>query len=649
MDLPDIEAALVSEDEIEEVVVEAERPRGGAVDRELDRVMVEAFPDRSPDELLRALPGLHQSAHGGQGKAYQVFLRGFDAEHGTAIGVDLEGIPLNEVDNVHGHGYLDLHLIPSLIVQGVSLHAGPPRAQDGNFSIVGDATYRLGLERAGLYVEAGGGTDRSGQGAATYRPQGASDGTFIVAEGTTGLGAGPQRSWRQARAGLGYEAEGSSGSARVFALAYDGRFDSPGALREDDLDTMGLYGAYDGAGGGASRRLLGGAVAEANGTSTTGRALLWGGVRQLELRQNFTGYLFDAQDGDGTLQRLDTLQGGGAIQGSVALPLTGTWIARAGADVRHDSAQSRIDAADPDYEPLEALAIADTHQANPGGWAELLAHPIDALSLQGGARVDGFSAEVADPEPRRALALVALPSGRLVLTPAPVLELSVAGARGVQSPESRAVLDGARAPVTLADVYELGLGLRALPGLTVRGAGFLTRLDDELVFDHTVARYVSGGTTRRVGVTGVLEWAPADAVVVLTDLTYTDGRFAATNTPIPFAPRWLGSAGLFLRQLSAGPALITGGLRVWGMGRRPLPGGFVSQPALAGDLVASAELGAWTLTAEVDNALGNAWRDGEFVYPSAWDLDGPRSERPELHVTAGEPFALRLGIGLRFW
>ncbi len=188
MELPDTEAAIVLTEEVEEVVVQEDRPADGAVDRDLDRVMVEAFPARSADELLRALPGLQQSAHGGQGKAYQVFLRGFDAEHGTAIAVDLEGIPLNEVDNVHGHGYLDMHLIPSLLVQGVSLHAGPPRAEDGNFSVVGAASYRLGLEQTGLYVQAGGGTDRSGQGAVAYRPRKAEDGTFAVAEITAGEG-----------------------------------------------------------------------------------------------------------------------------------------------------------------------------------------------------------------------------------------------------------------------------------------------------------------------------------------------------------------------------------------------------------------------------------------------------------------------------
>ncbi len=379
---------------------------------------------------------------------------------------------------------------------------------------------------------------------------------------------------------------------------------------------------------------MGGASVEVTGDAAAAEALVWGGLRQLELEQNFTGFLNDEVDGDGTLQSMDLAQGGGAVHGSVNVPFdVGTWVVQGGADARHDRSTGTIDAIDPSQQPVASLVDAQTAQSNLGGWAELLAAPADTVQLEGGVRADHFVAGVRDRDLRAASATVALPSGRVVLTPAPALELSASAGRGVQSPESRAVLEDARAPVTLASVYEVGIGVTPFPALTLRGAGFQTRLDDELVFDHTVARYISGGTTQRIGGTGVLEWTPVAAVAVLADLTYADGRFVSTGDPIPFAPRWLGSAGLFLRQLSAGPALLTGGFRAWSMGRRPLPSGFTSRPAVAADLVAKAELGTWTMSVEVDNALGNAWRDGEFVYPSHWDRQGPtqRAARAARH------------------
>lgn len=60
---------------------------------------------------MRFVPGLHITQHTGGAKAHQIFLRGFDAEHGQDIAAYLDGIPLNEVSHVHGQGYLDLHFL----------------------------------------------------------------------------------------------------------------------------------------------------------------------------------------------------------------------------------------------------------------------------------------------------------------------------------------------------------------------------------------------------------------------------------------------------------------------------------------------------------------------------------------------------------
>ena len=627
----------------EEIVVVDDRgPADGAVDRTLDRTDVEAFPARSADELLRALPGLHQSAHGGQGKAYQVFLRGFDAEHGTALAVDLEGIPLNEVNNVHGHGYLDLHVLPDVLVDSVTLHAGVPRGQDGDFAVAGSASYRLGLSREGLGIRAGGGTDRSGQASMAWRPRDGAPGTFVVAQGTTGEGVGERRAWRQLKAGVGAEQSLAFGTVRAWALAYDGRFESPGALREDDLDERGFYGAYELAGGGESRRALAQIAFDGQAVRGTHRAMLWGGWRELVLRQNFTGYLFDPVGSDRTIQALDALQGGGEAQLLRELPIPwGEATLDAGADLRHDRTDGLVGALTAPDEQLGDPVTSRALQTNLGGWTEVRWRPVQLVTFEPGLRLDAFDVRVNDGEARQAQAVLPSPRGRVVLTPGDRLELSAGIGRGLQSPEARAVVEGTRAPVTVSQIMEAGVGLTLPAGLVLKGAAFRTDLDDELVFDHTVARYVSGGTTRRVGGSGVVEFTPVPAVRLMTDITYADGRFVVTDTPIPFAPRWLTSSGLFLRQLSAGNALITGGLRVWTMGRRPLPSGFVSRAAFAGDLTGQVEVGRTTLGLEVDNVLGNRWRDGEFVYPSWWDTSQPRSERAALHITAGEPTAVR--------
>jgi hypothetical protein len=320
----------------------------------------------------------------------------------------------------------------------------------------------------------------------------------------------------------------------------------------------------------------------------------------------------------------------------------------AGLDGRHDRTDATIHRTDSAGEPVAQTLGSRALQTNLGGWAELLARPTDWLQADATLRADAFVVSVLDPDPRAARAAQLSPRGRVELTPVETLTVSASAGRSLQSPEARAVIDGARAPLTSGRVLEGGLGWSPHETTRLRSAVFQTDLDDELVFDHTVARYVSGGTTRRRGASGVVEIAPIPALLLLVDVTYADARFTVSDEPIPFAPRWLTSSGVFFRQLALGDALITGGLRVWTLGRRPLPDGFVSRPAFAGDLTATVQVGRTEVSLAVDNVLGNRWRDGEFLYPSYWNLDAGRSERAALHVTAGEPFAARASIGYHF-
>ena len=66
-------------------------------------------PARSSQEFLRMVPGLFIAQHAGGGKAEQIFLRGFDVDHGTDFQVSVDGIPVNMVSHAHGQGYADLH------------------------------------------------------------------------------------------------------------------------------------------------------------------------------------------------------------------------------------------------------------------------------------------------------------------------------------------------------------------------------------------------------------------------------------------------------------------------------------------------------------------------------------------------------------
>lgn len=633
---PDVEQA--------EEVTAVDTP-GTASARSLDRAAIEALPGRSADELLRALPGLHLSAHGGRGKAYQYFLRGFDAVHGGDLAVSLEGVPLNERSNVHAHGYLDLQFLPTALVRRLDLSPGTSRPEVGDFAVAGSADFGLGLEEEGGALSLTVGSDRSALATLAWRPEGALPGSFVVAEGDLGGGVGSARGWRQARAGGGYEAAVGGATVRGWLLGYHGAFESPGVLRVEDVDdgTVSFYGAYPGSGGGSSSRVLG-AVQAAGGGQVGWRVAAYGGWRKLSLVQNFTGSYLDELHGDGTAQRHEAWTVGAAAQVGWA---PRQFVAlRAGLATRIDGLEQRVDGVLPDGalwregEPLAAV------QASAGAWASLLLRPAWWLRLEPGVRGELFWVRRADGG--RGWAPAIAPKLAIALFEGAVATGFVSYGRGYRSPDARGVVERGRAPLAVVDSFEAGLRAGPAPWVALRAAAFVTLVSDEIVFEHLTARYLATGTTRRLGVDGGLSFRPAPSLRLDADLTWSDGRYTVTREPVPYAPRVLGSLGLYAERLSVRAVVLTAGLRAWVLGPRPLPGGYVSTPSVVADLTAQVELHGCRLSLDVDNLFGSRWRDGEFVYASRWDPDGPRSELPARHFTAGAPLAVRLGVGWGF-
>jgi len=94
-------------------------------------------PVNSSQEILRKVPGLFIGQHAGGGKAEQIFLRGFDLDHGTDIRLTVDGLPVNMVSHAHGQGYADLHFIIPETIQKIDFGKGPYYADKGNFATAG--------------------------------------------------------------------------------------------------------------------------------------------------------------------------------------------------------------------------------------------------------------------------------------------------------------------------------------------------------------------------------------------------------------------------------------------------------------------------------------------------------------------------------
>ena len=103
---------------------------------------IQLRPIINSQEILRLVPGLFIGQHAGGGKAEQIFLRGFDLDHGTDIQLTVDGIPVNMVSHDHGQGYADLHFsIPELVEQ-VEFAKGVYHAEKGNLATAGWVNFK---------------------------------------------------------------------------------------------------------------------------------------------------------------------------------------------------------------------------------------------------------------------------------------------------------------------------------------------------------------------------------------------------------------------------------------------------------------------------------------------------------------------------
>jgi outer membrane receptor protein involved in Fe transport len=116
------------------VSIESDKPVSAASSGYLSKLDFENRPKNSAQDLLRLVPGLFIAQHAGGGKAEQIFVRGFDCDHGTDVATFVDGIPVNMPSHGHGQGYEDLHFLIPEVVKAITIFKGPYAPQYGDFS-----------------------------------------------------------------------------------------------------------------------------------------------------------------------------------------------------------------------------------------------------------------------------------------------------------------------------------------------------------------------------------------------------------------------------------------------------------------------------------------------------------------------------------
>jgi len=657
------------------------RVRGKAAPRASESVIrrdvLRAAPHSTGSDLLRTVPGVAITQHSGQGKAHQIFFRGFDAEHGQDVEVFVGGAPVNEVSNIHGQGYADLHFVMPEVVKELRSTPGTYDPRQGEFAVAGSLAFDLGIDEPGITLQTTLGSFGERRLFMSWHPEGSPDETFAAAEVQQTDGFGPNRAAERASAiGQALIASSKTSSLRVMTSVYGAHFDSAGAIplglgrtRGDDR-----FRALDPKQGGDSTRLQLVFELQGEGVDSGDRWAITPFLirRGLRLRQNFTGYLEDPVGGDGTEQVNDSTTFGANSSYEKKLKIfSDTDRLSAGIYGRGDiiqQSQKRLSGVDD--RPTLTLVDASLSVIDVAGWSELSVRPIERLTLRAGLRVDGIHGEATDSAlpvqsgadaavvegPRRGASGMHVgkkASADFVVIPG--LKPFVSYGEGFRGRQVRSLSNGEDAPVIGVQSGEGGVrvGFERISGTV---AVFYTYLEDDLVFDPELARNEPVGPTSRTGLAAELTIRPTEWMVHATSATYVHAVFAETDDEhdegdlVPYAPQLVARSDIaavptIARVLDRDLSLRVGvGLTL--LGARPLPFSELGTNQFFADASAGARLGEVELRVDATNVLEAAYFDGEFVYASQFDQGAAQSLVPQRHVTIGPPRAIFATLAL---
>ncbi len=639
---------------VEVSVVGRAVPRSaGAVTRE--RAVLEAAPHRTASDLLLTIPGTFVTQHSGEGKAHQIFFRGFDAMHGQDLEIWAGGAPVNQVSHVHGQGYADLHFLMPEVVERIDALPGVYSPAQGDFAIAGSMHYELGYEEPGITARGTLGSFGTHRVFLAAHPEGHPAANFAAFEGYESDGFGVGRASRRASGVAQWEHQLNQQTHLTASVAsYAGRFGSAGVIRLDDLEAgrIGRFGSYDTQQGGYSGRTQ--LVVSLEGAEPEYRYQLapYLVLTNQTLRHNYTGYLDDPVHGD-ALQQSNAATTVGfraefernlrliSARDSVTFGLSG----------RHDvieQAERHVHGTTPNVQ--ETTIDARIRATNLSGYLDAKLHPIRRVLLRGGVRWDalGFLVEdrVREGGQRGAAGTHLGARATLDVVVLPGLHALASYGEGFRSPQARSLGDGERTPFTQVSATEAGLRYRERR-IEAAAAVFYTRLSDDVLFFETLGRNERVPATERRGVVVDFSARPSPWLTSALGFTYTRATFREASSDyargalVPFVPELVVRSDLMLRRpvmkLLRRELVGTLGFGATWVVKRPIPLGETGRDVQLLDGRASLRLKEVELGLETLNLLDREWNDGEFVYASNFTQNARPSLLPGRHVSAGAP------------
>lgn len=628
-------------------------------------------PITNSQEILRLVPGLFIGQHAGGGKAEQIFLRGFDLDHGTDIRLTVDDLPVNMVSHAHGQGYADLHFVIPELVEGVDFAKGPYRTDKGNFTTAGWANFRTRttLDRSFAKLEAGQfNTVRAVAGLNLLGP----GGLFSRTKNTDGESAyvaseysysdsyfdNPQHFKRLNVLGKYHRHLTPNTSLTLTASSFWSKWNHSGQIpdRAVEAGLIGWFGAIDPTEGGeTSRTNLNLQLVTSTPRNHTFKNQFFYSNYAFELYSNFTFFLRDSVNGDQIRQKerrnLFGYNGSYAIRSRVGRR---EWTTTFGAQYRQDLTRgTELSHTKNRVETLQREQYGNVNELNAALYADELVPLSDRFTLNAGLRYDLFRSQYTDLLQSPATTGVATqgifsPKLNLYFTANPGLQLYLNTGRGFHSNDARVVVpQGGREILPPAYGSDLGIVVKPFPRLLLNAAAWYLWLAQEFVYVGDEGVVEPSGKTRRVGFDLSARYQLSRTLYADLDLNTARPRalgVAEGQNYLPLAPVFTSTGGLSLRN--AGP--WSGSLRYRYLADRPAneDNSIVAKGYFVTDLQVNYARRKHAVGLSVQNLLNTRWKETQFATESR--LRGEAAPVEEIHFTPGTPFFARVSYTV-FW
>lgn len=620
----------------------------------ISKIDLQTTPVNSSQEILRKVPGLFIGQHAGGGKAEQLFLRGFDIDHGTDIAISVDGMPVNMVSHAHGQGYADLHFLIPETVDRIDFGKGPYYSNKGNFATAGYVGFQTKdkLEKSSIGLEIGQFNSLRTVGLFNLLGNQKTQSAYIATEYilTDGPFDSPQNFNRMNLFGKYSAILTDNSKFSILASRFSSKWDASGQIPQRLVDngTISRFGAVDDTeGGNTFRTNFSASLSKPINENTFLKSNAFYSNYQFELYSNFTFYLEDPINGDQIRQKEDRdIFGMNAELNHKTKINEMDVLIQYGLGFRADATKdTELSHTLNRNTTLEQIKLGDIDESNLFTYLNSEFN-FGRLMINPAIRLDYFKFNYQDKlaasyETQSESKVKLSPKLNFIYSQNNNLQFFIKSGMGFHSNDTRVVVQNNGKEILPAAIgTDVGTIWKPLPNLILNTALWYLFLEQEFVYVGDAGIVEPSGKSKRMGAELGLRYQLYDWLYLDADANYTYAR--SMDEPkgqdyISLAPDFTTTGGLSFQKANG----FSGGIRYRYLKNRSAneDNSIVAKGYFVSDMNINYQFKNINFGITIENIFNTEWNETQFATESRLQNEPKAVE--EIHFTPGTPFFIK--------